>query len=513
MAGSRPLFDLFQSRVVQNRPEVALDFGKQRVTYGELLVRVEDLADRISSHHGGAPSTVLIGCAKSPALFEAYLACCLLDATVVPVEPELPEPRVRELIELSGCTHALRTASSAVESAASDLPSLAWAAEGGWSARPGGLAPEPDRDRADLPDAAYILFTSGSTGVPKGVPVSAANVLAYLDAYLPGVRPGGRFSQTFSISFDLSVHDIFVTLGSGGTLCVPRGREQVHLSSYVGSREITRLFIVPSAVDVAARLGGLDAGSMQGLEVISLCGEGLHWRQVDLLRAAAPDAVIENLYGPSEMTIACFRNVLGTAGSRESGVGSNGVGSNGVVPIGQPLPGVEWELRREPDGDRDVGELLLRGAQRFGGYLDPSLNRAAFETGEQAGSCGFAPPSWWYRSGDLVRVTPDTLEFLGRIDDQLKVLGHRIEPLEAEAVLAKHELVGSACVVKVATPTERLAAMYTGSLVGSGELVRFMRERLPAYMVPEVFVHVDALPTNANGKLDRKSIRGELERL
>ncbi len=506
MSGSRPLFDLFQNRASQSRSQVAIDFGSQRITYGELLTRVQNLADQIVSHHKGRPSTVLLGCAKSPALFEAYLACCSLDATVVPVEPGLPESRVSDIIRLSGCTYSLLTGSSALACAGGGLPTLAWAEDGGWTPQPSETATNADNRHAVSPDAAYILFTSGSTGVPKGVPVSAANVLAYLNAYLPSVRPDGRFSQTFSISFDLSVHDIFVALGSGGVLCVPRGREQVHLSSYVRSREITRLFVVPSAVDVAARLGGLDAGSMQRLDVISLCGEGLHWRQVDLLRAAAPNAVIENLYGPTEMTIACFRNVLGAGGGRESAIESNT-----IVPIGLPLPGVEWELRREPGDHPDEGELLLRGGQRFGGYLDPSLNQAAFQAGDEAASAESAPRSWWYRSGDLVRVTAEAVQFLGRIDDQLKVLGHRIEPLEAEGVLATHGLVGSACVVKVTSPTERLAAMYTGTSVDSGDLIRFMRERLPAYMVPEVFVHVDALPTNANGKLDRKSVRHGLE--
>lgn len=209
-------------------------------------------------------------------------------------------------------------------------------------------------------DVAYLLFTSGSTGRPKGVPIRHRNVLAFLGHTIPRyeVGPGCRMSHTFDLTFDLSVFDLFVTWGGGATLVVPEQAELLSAADYTVNRRLTHWFSVPSAVSAASELGGLPAGRATGLCHSVCCGEQFTYAQAEAWSAFAPESVVENIYGPTELTLACAEFRL----PKERGDWPDT--ANDTVPIGAVYPGLEHVIT-------DDGELCVRGPQRFDGYLDP----------------------------------------------------------------------------------------------------------------------------------------------
>ncbi|RBJ01602.1 D-alanine--poly(phosphoribitol) ligase, partial [Micromonospora provocatoris] len=342
-------------------------------------------------------------------------------------------------------------------------------------------------------DVAYLLFTSGSTGRPKGVPIRHRNVDAFLaycrDRYPVG--PGDRLSQTFDLTFDPSVFDMFVAWGGGATLVVPQPDEVLTPVRFVNERRITHWFSVPSVVSLARRMRMLSPGAMPGLRHSLFAGEALTLEQARAWAAAAPGSVVENLYGPTELTVTCTGHRL------PADPAAWPVTSNGTVPIGDAHPGLDAILRAE-DGTvgGDDGELCVHGPQRFDGYLDPADDEGRFVT--DAGRR-------YYRTGDRVRREHGTLVHHGRLDDQVKVRGYRIELGEIEMVLRGHPGVQDAVVLAFGAGDDvSLRAVYTGADGITGELTRRCAERLPGYMVPARIHHVAALPTNANGKTDRR---------
>jgi amino acid adenylation domain-containing protein len=352
-----------------------------------------------------------------------------------------------------------------------------------------------------LTDAlAYILFTSGSTGRPKGVPITHRNVGAYLRHAIPlyGLGPGARLSHAFELTFDSSVHDLFAAWGSGATLVVAPRKELLDPARHVGERGITHWSSVPSVVSLARRHGLLRPGSMPGLVCSAFMGEQLLRDQAAAWRAAAPNGAIHNAYGPTEATINCagYRLPDDPAAWPRT--------ANDTVPIGELYPGVEGLVLDESGRPAASGELLVRGAQRFGGYLDPrdDAGRFAGFDGESAG---------WYRTGDRVRVEDGRLVHVGRLDRQVKLHGYRIELGEIEVVLRRHPRVRDAAVV-AGGDAGGLHAVYTGAPVDGAELARYVRASLPDYMVPGDFTRADALPLNVNGKVDYRRLTAEVGR-
>jgi amino acid adenylation domain-containing protein len=355
-------------------------------------------------------------------------------------------------------------------------------------------------------DVAYILFTSGSTGEPKGLPIRHRHLDAYLAHCVARyeVAPGSRLSQTFDLTFDPSVFDMFVAWSGGATLVVPQGDEILLPARFVVDRRITHWFSVPSVVSIARRLRALTPGSMPGLRWSLFAGERLTLGQAAAWAAAAPGSTVENLYGPTESTITCTEYRLPRSIDRWPRT------SNGTVPIGRPLPHLEAVVLTEAGARGDEGELCVRGSQRFDGYLDPSHDHGHFVRydGRAATIAGERPVAGdWYRTGDRVRWEDGQLVHLGRLDDQVKIRGHRVELGEVEAVLREHPGVHDAVVVAETDDRDtRLHALYTGDAGLEGPLATLVRDRLPAYMAPRGFRHVQSFPTNANGKLDRTEL-------
>ncbi|MGW3186091.1 amino acid adenylation domain-containing protein [Kitasatospora sp. NPDC001119] len=504
----RTLDDWFADSVRAHGDEPALEVPGERLSYRQLDALAQTMAERVLREHGRHPSRIGLYGTRTLAACAGYLAVQRLGATVVPLNPAFPWGRNEQIT---------RTAALDLVLSENPLPNCPVPVVEMTPAVPATLQtqPLPQLERIvraeDRP--AYILFTSGSTGTPKGVPIRHGNVSAHLCHVIPryGLGPGSRVSHTFDLTFDLSVFDLFATWGSGATLVVPSRTDLMNPARFVAQSRITHWFSVPSAISTAQQLGRLQPRSMPDLRWSLFCGEPLTLDQARAWQAAAPNGVLENLYGPTELTLSCAQYRLPADPDRWPRP------SNGTVPIGELYPGAEEVVIDERGRVGAVGELCVRGAQRFDGYLDPADNQGRFlacDGGSAVIWRGRGAPGrqLWYRTGDLVRRADDvSLVHLGRLDQQVKVQGYRVEPGEIESVLREQPGVQQAVVVAVARPggATVLHAVVTGDRGAEAGLLDALRERLPAHMVPRTVARRSRLPLTPNGKIDRRAVAVE----
>ncbi len=356
-------------------------------------------------------------------------------------------------------------------------------------------------------DIAYLLFTSGSTGEPKGVMVANRNITRFLDVVIERYRlgPQDRFSHMFDVTFDLSLFDLFGAWTSGGRLCCPDARQRMLPARYVVDADLTVWFSVPSTALLMKETRTLGPGVFPDLRLSLFCGEALTVPVARAWKEAAPQAVLENLYGPTELTLACTLHRFDPA--------EHAPDAADVVPIGHPFPGMEAlvldeDLREVAPGK--TGELAMAGPQVALGYWrDPERTRKAF----------VRPPGRdeiFYRTGDRVRRPHDgePLVFLGRLDQQIKIRGFRVELGEIEAAIREEASVDAAVALGWPTTTAGgaagIVAFIDDASVDPSALQRRLASRLPRYMVPNRIRVIDAFPLNANGKIDRKALQALL---
>lgn len=355
---------------------------------------------------------------------------------------------------------------------------------------------------------AYLLFTSGTTGSPKGVGVTHSNVRSFVEWAVDhyGVTPDDRFSQTFDLTFDLSVFDMFAAWEMGAAVCVPSRKALLNPRNFIREQQLTIWFSVPSLTLLMKQLGSLDPGYYPSLRLSLFCGEALPRDLLALWAKAAPNSCIENLYGPTEATVAC----MAYRWDKGSSVGEC---EHGIVPIGYPLPKVEAivvddHLSEVPAGEK--GELLLSGCQVTPGYWrDPDKTAAAF----------IVPPGRdriYYRTGDYVRRPSGgrPMVFLGRLDNQVKVQGYRVELQEVEAVLRQAANVETAVAVAwplTASGAAGIEAFVKVAALDVENVLDCLAARLPRYSVPRRIHLIKSWPLNANGKIDRKQLVEQLE--
>jgi amino acid adenylation domain-containing protein len=488
------LYNRFAAAVREHPDAVALEVRDDVLTYRELHELVDRLAAGLVRAGGERPRVVGLLATRGLPTYAGYLAALRVGAVVVPLNPAFPDSRNQAMCSAAGA----RVVVGELARSFVTLPLT-----GAWRDRLPPPLPEPYQGSED--DVAYLLFTSGSTGTPKGVPIRHRNVAGYLEHCVEryGVGPGCRLSQTFDLTFDPSVFDLFVSWTTGATLVVPQDEEIITPAEFVVRKRITHWYSVPSVVSLARRLRGLRPGSMPDLRWSVFAGEQLTLAQARSWAEAAPNSVVENAYGPTELTITC--TVYRLPGSVEHWPAT----SNGTVPIGRPHKALDAVLVTEDGVPGADGELCVRGGQRFDGYLDPAHDRGRFFRGENGFSVvsGAPGPADWYRTGDRVRVEDGEFVHIGRIDDQIKIRGYRIEPGEIEAVLRAHPLVQDVVVVPVTSDGQvALHALYTGEPVSSAELCAAVGARLPAYMVPDAVHRLEEFPVNSSGKIDRRRL-------
>ncbi|QDY75209.1 AMP-binding protein [Streptomyces qinzhouensis] len=464
------------------------------VTYEELHGLALRRAGALAALAGAGPQRVAVLADKGVSAYAGILAALYAGAAVVPLSPRFPAGRTRSMLEAAGVGAVVADGAgrAALAAAGLDLPVL----DEGASA-PALTAPVAVRPS----DVAYVLFTSGSTGRPKGVPVTHGANLHYFrlldERYDFG--PGDVFSQYFGLNFDCAMFELFGAWGHGAVLQAVPPAAHRDLPAFVTERGMTVWFSVPGAIAFTRRMGGLAPGAMPTLRWSLFAGEALLCPDAADWQAAAPRSRVENLYGPTELTIT-------VAGHRWSPKASARRAVNGVVPIGRLHAGHELLLLDGEEESAVEGDLCVSGPQSTSGYLD---------AGDDAGRFFERHGRRWYRTGDRVRLLDDgELVYLGRMDAQVQIQGFRVEPAEVDHAVRQCAGVQNAAAVTRPAPGGglELVVYYTGERVPAAALRRELAARLPEAIVPKVFRHVAEFPLNANRKIDRRRLAAEAAR-
>jgi amino acid adenylation domain-containing protein len=515
MMTTRRLYDWFRDSVERAGSATALEVAGQALSYAELHGAVERMAARIVSTVGRRPTRVGLLTSRSPLTYVGYLAIQRLGAAAVPMNLGAPVARNLVITKDAGLDVTIVD-----DTSASHLPEYPQQAgipvldlsDGRWRAVLEDVdEPVPEMGNGNG-EVAYIIYTSGSTGRPKGVPTTHANASALLADVVPrfGFDSTCRVSQTFELFFDGSIVEMFATWGTGATLCVAQHSDVFSPVRFVNEKRLTHWLSVPSIISFARRLRALTPGSMPTLRRAMFGGEPLTVEQVEAWRAAAPNATINNCYGPTELTVIC----TGYEVPEDPEVWPRT--SNRSIPIGEIYPHLDFVLVDEDLRRCDDGELCVRGPQRFPGYLDPEENVGRFlsfdgEAGRLYEGTEPLTAEHWYRTGDRVRREDGALVHLGRIDDQIKVRGNRVELGEIESVLRRHPAIAEVVVVAVTAADEEvdLHAVYAGEPVDAADFAGLCEE-LPVYMRPKGYHHRQRIPLAANGKVDRKQLAADM---
>jgi nonribosomal peptide synthetase DhbF len=456
------VYGLFAEQAARSPGAVAVRFEGSELTYAELAARAAGVV---------APSGTPVGVRmeRGPDLVAALLGILQAGAVYVPLDPSDPPERTELIVRDAG-----------VELVLTDLD--------GAEDRPPTLQQTVARSRDA---AAYVVYTSGSTGVPKGVVAThrgLANQLRWLaDEF--GLGPSDRVLQKASIGFDASIAELLAPLVTGARLVVARpggAQDPEYIVDLIRREEITFLDLPPSLLRVLLAHPGLRRCT--SLRWVLSGGEVLPLELRDELCRVLPEAALYNTYGPTETTVQCTFHDCSRGGGYRS------------VPIGRPIANTHVHVldeRMRPVPVGVVGELYVGGAGVARGYLNrPELTAERFVPDPSGGGGRL------YRTGDLVRFGFDgELEFFGRSDDQVKLRGYRIELGEIEAVLRRHAGVEEAV---AALCEERLVAYVVGAAEPE-DLRAHLRRHLPEHMIPAVIAPLDALPLTPSGKVDRKA--------
>ncbi|MFC8042750.1 non-ribosomal peptide synthase/polyketide synthase [Nocardia sp. NPDC057353] len=503
--GGRPapdlltLSELLTGAAAQAPATVAVRAGERVWTYDELQTRSARLARALIDSGIGPGDVVAIGMPRTPESVLAVWAVAQTGAAFVPVDPDYPPERVAYMVTDSGAVLGL-TLAAVRDRLPADLPWLALDGRGSDSwINEFGAAPVTDRDRLaplNPADIAYVVYTSGSTGAPKGVAVNHLGLAGLVVAQRVALRASGesRVLHVASPSFDASIFELLLAVGAAATLVIaPRSA-----SSGDELAELLRAEAVSHAVLTPSVLATLDPAALPELVSLLAAGEASPPELAARWAIPLPDGrvrEVHNGYGPTEAT------VMTNSAKLQPGA---------PVTLGETVAGItEWVLdgRLHPVPTGAVGELHIAGAALAESYRNrPDLTAARFV------ACPWLPGQRMYRTGDLVRRTASgDLEFLGRNDLQVKIRGLRIEPGELEAVLTAHESVGFAVVQPRQLPGGAVGLVgyvlpADGREIGVEQLHAFVTHRLPAHLVPAALVVLDSIPLTPGGKLDRAAL-------
>ena len=489
VADERTVHGVIEEQARSEPDAVAVLTSKDSISYQDLNERANAVANDLVARGIEPGDLVGIHIRRSIEAITAFLAVLKAGAAYVPLDPAYPVDHIAGLVASSDIRFVLTTTPDG-----SLLPS-------GVDAIHIDTTAGRDRDGPAVAvgsdDVAYVIHTSGSTGVPKGVAITHRNLVRSTMARPAHYGdPVGRFLLLSSLSFDSSVAGIYWSLFTGGTLVLPAAGDEHDIEaiiSHIHDMSITHMLCLPALYRLI--LAEAPERALQSLQVAIVAGEASPPQLHDEHRQRVPWAELHNEYGPTESTVWCSVYKAG-----QSDVA-------GPIPIGRPIAGTAVHLTDRYGNLVPLGfpgEILVSGGSVSPGYLHrPDLTAERFVDLPEIGRC--------YRTGDLAAYGPDgTLTFLGRADHQLKIRGHRIEPSAVEASIADDEDVSQCAVVAIpaAHDGDQLVAYVTSphSAVDVAELRSRLRGSLPAFMVPDRIVALDGLPTLPNGKVDRSAL-------
>jgi nonribosomal peptide synthetase MxcG len=494
---ARPVVELLSARALEQPEAIAVEHGSQQLTYRQLMQSARALADRLAEAGVRPDTLVAVMVPRGIDAIVASLGVLFSGAGYLPMDPLGPAPRNAAILA--------DAAPELIVSAAQEADGVRLSVRRN--------APASQRAPSTRPvdeHLAYVIYTSGSTGQPNGVQISRGALAHFVAGATQryGFRREDRVLQFAPLHFDASVEEIFLTLCVGARLVV-RTDEMLQsvprLMEACAERGVTVLDL-PTAFwhEVAYSVSTGAARLPSSLRVVIIGGEAALPERVARWRASVgPEVLLLNTYGPTEATVVATAATL--TGGAEAQV------STEEVPIGRPLPGVQAMLLDASGAlaaPGSEGELYLAGRALARGYLGrPELDAARFVTLDALPGRPRA-----YRTGDRARLREDgQLVFVGRVDDEFKISGHRIDPAEVETVLLGHPGVFEAAVVGQVLPggTRRLCAHVVPVQPAPtvAELRRYLSSALPAPMVPGHFVFAEQLPRTSTGKIDRSALR------
>jgi amino acid adenylation domain-containing protein len=493
------LHELFEAQVERTPDAVAVAFRDRQLTYRQLNTRANQVAHQLRRFGVGPESLVGICVERSLEMVIGLLAILKAGGAYLPIDPTYPRERLSFMLTDANVSGLLTQ-----QSLLNTLPSHSGpriCLDSDWEL----IAKESKENPtsgATAENLAYVIYTSGSTGKPKGVMIRHRGLVNYLswctEAY--SVANGCGALVHSSISFDLTITSLFSPLMVGRSVfLVPDGIEAL-AEALLARDNYSLVKITPAHLRVLTELLPADKIAKR-VRALIIGGEALHMESLSFWRNHAPETRLINEYGPTETVVGCCVYEVGPFDA-----------TSGPTPIGRPIANTELyvldeNLRSVRAGA--VGELYIGGDGVARGYLNRSgLTEARFSPDPFSRD----KTARLYRTGDLARFLPcGNLEYLGRVDDQVKIKGYRIELGEIETVLKQHPAVSECAVVATDEPSgeKRLVAYVVADQKDSSTvnvLSDFLRTRLPDYMIPTTFVRADSLRLTANGKIDRQAL-------
>ena len=491
------IHELFAQQAARTPEAIAVACGEERLSYGELEQRSNQLARHLRRLGVGAEARVGICVERSLAMVVGLLGILKAGGAYVPLDPAYPAERLQYMLADAGVKVLLTQ--PGLRASLPETNAVVVCLDGGWDE----LEPESGAEvevKLEPENLAYVIYTSGSTGRPKGVLITHGAVTNHLSwrqqAYPLG--PSDRFLQKASLSFDISVWEIFAPLLAGAQLVLaePGGeRDSAYLVRTIAAQQITQVHFGPALLQVVLQESGVaEWGRLQHV----FCGGEPLSRELQAEFQERVAARLHHQYGPTETTIdVCIWDCGGAAEWER-------------VPIGRPIANTELYILDERQGLVPVGvsgELYVGGVSLARGYLHSAGLTAERFVPHPFSAVGGAR---LYRTGDLARYRASgEIEFLGRLDQQLKIRGYRVEPSEIETVLAGHESVQEAAVCPSAG-MDALVAYVVPKIdradLSTTDLRNYLTAKLPSFMVPSSYVLIEKMPLTPNGKIDRAAL-------
>ncbi|MEH1814618.1 MAG: amino acid adenylation domain-containing protein [Nostoc sp.] len=490
------IHELFAAQVERTPDAIAVVFGNKQLTYRELNNQANQLAQYLEQL--GVQPEVMVGICveRSLDMVVGLLGILKAGGVYIPLDPTYPQERLAFMLEDTNVP-VLLTQQRLVKQLPAHTAKVI-CLDSDWTNLVGKNTDNPNSS-VNPDNLAYVIYTSGSTGKPKGVAIQHRSTVTFINWAIATFAPEhltGVLAST-SLCFDLSVFELFVPLCCGGRVIL--SENALHLPTLPAAKDVTLINTVPSAIAELLRINGIPAS----VQTINLAGEPLSNVLVQQLYQQETIHQVFNLYGPSEdTTYSTFTLVK--------------KGTNNTPTIGRPIDQtqvyiLDYHLQPVPVGV--AGELHISGAGLARGYLNrPDLTAEKFILNPFNNPKSKIQNPKLYKTGDLARYLPDgNIEYLGRIDNQVKIRGFRIELGEIEAVLSQHLAVQEFVVlVQEDVPGDKRLVAYVvphqEQTPTVNELRSFLKQQLPEYMVPSVWVMLKALPRTLNGKVDRRAL-------
>ena len=497
---------LFEDQAARTPDAVAVLFNAEPLTYARLNAEADRLAQKLTALGVGPDVPVGICLPRSLEMMVGVLGILKAGGAYVPLDPAHPKERLRRMIENTRAP-VLLTRHEPAADLNFGIPNLKLVGIEPLTESGAAALEAPRKSDVTSGHLAYIIHTSGSTGVPKGVAMghrALVNLISW-QVLNAKISPTARTLQFAPLSFDVSFQEMFSTWAAGGTLVLcgeELRRDPVALWRLLTGQKVERLFLPFVALQQLAEAAGEQAGPASLREVIT-AGEALQITpKIVRLFERLKDCTLHNHYGPTESHVVTAFTLSGPPGRWPK-----------LPPIGRPIANVRiyvLDAHLQPVPEGVPGELFIGGDCLAQGYFNrPDLTAERFVRDPFSSD----PAARLYQTGDLARWLPEgRLEFRGRMDQQMKIRGYRVEPGEIESVLAGHPAVHECAVVAGAgTPGEQRLVAYLVQKPGvpaasQDDLRAYLETKLPAYMVPGAWVHLKALPLTASGKVDRCSL-------